>query len=199
MIRPQTFAALLAVAPTCGGATTSAATLYVTSGTNSILTYDTTATNPTPTTFTSTGLNQPFGLAFDAASNIYAANLGDRTIEKFTPGGVASLFVSTGDQPNGLAFDRAGNLYVSTEDNLIQKFTPGGVGSVFASTSLSVGGGVAIDAAGNIYSANGNNSTIEKFTPGGVGKRLRLNGAGREDRRLRIRRCGQRLCERNRQ
>ena len=32
--------------------------------------------------FANTGLNQPFGLAFDSAGNLYAANYGGNTIEK---------------------------------------------------------------------------------------------------------------------
>ena len=71
--------------------------------------------------------------------NLYVANNGNNTIEKFTPGGVGSVFASTGlSGPGGLAFDRSGNLYaVNFNSNTIEEFTPGGVGSVFASTGLS--------------------------------------------------------------
>ena len=66
------------------------------------------------------------------------ANGGNNTIEKFTPGGVGSVFASTGlNGPNGLAFDSAGNLYAAISAiSTIEKFTPGGVGSLFASTGL---------------------------------------------------------------
>ena len=72
------------------------------------------------------------GLAFDSAGNLYAANRGNNTIEKFTPGGTASVFARTGlSAPYGLAFDSAGNLYAANEGNsTIKKFTPGGVGSI---------------------------------------------------------------------
>src|SRR5450755_3705010 len=57
--------------------------------------------------FASSGLNGPFGLAFDSSGNLYAANGGDNTIEKFTPGS-GSVFASSGlNSPMGLAFDSA--------------------------------------------------------------------------------------------
>ena len=47
-------------------------------------------------TFVSSGLNGPVGLAFDAAGNLYVANYGNSTISKVTPAGVVSTFVSSG-------------------------------------------------------------------------------------------------------
>ena len=110
------------------------------------------------------------------ADTLFVTNNGSNTIEQFTPGGVGSVFTSTGvTGPAGLAFDSAGNLYVANQaNNTIAKFTPGGVGSVFASdpgdrSVLSSPAGVAIDSAGNLYVSNVQSSTIEKFTPAGVG------------------------------
>jgi sugar lactone lactonase YvrE len=91
------------------------------------------------------------------------------TIERFTPGGVGSVFTNT-VSPIGLAFDSAGNLYAANRDvNMIEKFTPGGVGSVFANTGLNSPIGLAFDSAGNLYAANYADNTIEQFTPGGIG------------------------------
>ena len=72
------------------------------------------------------------------ADILYVANSGDNTIEKFTPGGVGSVFANSGlNVPLGLAFDTAGNLYAANVfGNTIQKFTPGGGGSVFANAGL---------------------------------------------------------------
>src|SRR6185295_5527437 len=92
------------------------------------------------------GLSSPRGLAFDHAGNLYAANFGNNTIEKFTPGGIGSVFASSGlSGPVGLAFDSAGNLFVANQSNgTIEEFTPDGVGSVFARTGLLRPGYIAI-------------------------------------------------------
>ena len=51
-------------------------------------------------TFVSSGLDQPDGLAFDAAGNLYVANDSNNTISKVTPAGAVSTFVSSGlDDP----------------------------------------------------------------------------------------------------
>ena len=55
--------------------------------------------------FTSSGLNATFGIAFDTAGNLYAANSGDSTIQKFKPDGTGSLFSGTGlHSPTFIAF-----------------------------------------------------------------------------------------------
>ena len=78
----------------------------------SIVTYDTSATTPTPTTFASTGLDNPWPGVRRSGQPLRGQHAGN-TIEKFTPGGVGSVFASTGlNSPDGLAFDAAGNLYV---------------------------------------------------------------------------------------
>jgi sugar lactone lactonase YvrE len=122
-------------------------------------------------TFATTGLNEPFFLAFDTSSNLYVSNAGNNTIEKFTPNGIGSVFASTGlTFPTGLAFDREGNLYVANEGNsYIEKFSPAGIGTLFANTGLNAPQGLAFDSEGNLYAANPSTSTIEKFTTNGVG------------------------------
>ena len=82
-----------------------------------------------------TGVSTPLGLAFNRAGNLFVVNNGSSTIMAFTPGGVGSVFASSGlSGPEGLAFDSAGNLYVVNIGNgTIEEFTPGGAGSLFAS------------------------------------------------------------------
>ena len=108
------------------------------------------------------------------ADILYMSNADNNTIEKFTPGGVGSVFASSGlNLPGGLAFDSAGNLFVANSgDNTIEKFTMGGVGSVFASSGLNAPAALAFDNSGNLYAANAGGTTIEKFTPGGVGSEI---------------------------
>ena len=60
-----------------------------------------------------TGLSHPEGLAFDAAGNLYVANAGSGVVDKVTPAGVVTPFVSI-YQAAGMTFDAAGNLYVAS-------------------------------------------------------------------------------------
>ena len=127
--------------------------------------------------FANTGsANYPTGLAFDRSGNLYTTidiqpPTGTGSIEKFTPGGGESVFVSSGlSNPEGLAFDASGNLYVANSyGNTIDKITPGGVASVFASSGLDYPECLAFDHGGNLYATNWKSSTIEKFTTAGVG------------------------------
>jgi hypothetical protein len=88
------------------------------------------------------GLNWPWGMAFDNDGNLYVANSGtngplSNTILKFTTNGAPSTFATASNGlsgPKGLAFDSAGNLYVANSLNgTTEQFTPDGTGTVFAS------------------------------------------------------------------
>src|SRR5215813_879173 len=61
----------------------------------------------TKSTFVS-GLNGPYGLAFDGSGNLLVADQASNTIFKFTPAGGKSTFVSGLSGPVGLAFDSSG-------------------------------------------------------------------------------------------
>jgi hypothetical protein len=130
-----------------------------------------------------TGFGQGFGLAFDNAGNLYAADAGDQTIYKFTPDGTRTVFAgpsafATSTGPVGLAFDSAGNLFVSTErfiggstgNDAIREFTPTGMESTFAS-GLTMPRGLAFDGSGNLFVAEtlaSPNGDILEFTTGGA-------------------------------
>jgi len=126
--------------------------------------------------------SQSFGLAFDEAGNLFAADTFNRTIFKFAPDGTRAVFVGpsafdpeTG--PAGLAFDRSGNLFVSTEsepplirNDMILKFTPEAMKSAFAA-GLTYPRGLAFDRSGNLFVADVDGASgpgeILKFTPDG--------------------------------
>jgi sugar lactone lactonase YvrE len=129
---------------------------------------------------------QGFGLAFDSAGNLFAADVVDATIYEFAPDGTQSVFVGPDGfppdhRPVGLAFDRFGNLFVSTGD-MVLKFTPNGEGTPFA-TNLDNSRGLAFDRGGNLFVAEiiqDGPGDILKFIPNGVGM-VFASGIGRPE------------------
>jgi sugar lactone lactonase YvrE len=133
--------------------------------------------NGVQSTFAS-GLNNPLGLAFDKAANLFVTDTGTHSGEgavyKFTPTGVRTTFASGLNFPRALAFDSQGNLFVTVDDVTIYKFTPSGARTTFA-TGLPGAYGLAFDRAGNLFVAAGYSfvskdkyGTVYKFTPTGV-------------------------------
>jgi sugar lactone lactonase YvrE len=135
---------------------------------------------------------QGFGLAFDDAGNLFAADATDQTIFKFTPAGASSVFVgptafSPVQIPVGLAFDKLGNLFVTTEGNeggpggdAILVFAPDGTESTFA-TNLSDPRGIAFDPSGDLFVAELKGAAqgdILKFSKQG-GQTVFASGIGR--------------------
>jgi sugar lactone lactonase YvrE len=134
-------------------------------------------TNGVGSVFARTSLSNPGGIAYDKFGNLFVANGGDNTIEKFTPDGKFSIFVaddgSLFSDPQGLAFDTNGNLYVTGSGGDIVEFNTNAQSFVFAAddgsgTILNNPVGLAFDKAGNLFVANSGINTIEKFTPGGT-------------------------------
>ncbi len=136
------------------------------------------------------------GLAVDRVGNLYVADL--FAIRKITPATVVTTFAgqvgASGDldgvggaarfnAPYGLATDATGNLFVADAGNgAIRTITPAGSVTTLAGQPAgesSVNGrgrtarftnpnGVATDAAGNIYVAEGSLRTVRKITPDGT-------------------------------
>ncbi len=140
----------------------------------------------------------PIGLATDVMGNVYVADSNNYTIRKISPSAVVSTLAGAimhqGDSDGtgsaarfgwlgGITMDPSGTVYVAdTGANTIRKITPGGVVSTLAGSPLEPGSadgvgtaarfggptGIAADAAGNLYVADGGNNTIRKITPGGM-------------------------------
>lgn len=147
----------------------------------------------TPGTF-----RNPYGIAIDAARNLYVSDTLNNTIRKVTPArvvstlaGSAGAFGSTDGSgsaarfnfPLGLAVDSAGNVFVADAKNsIIRRITPAGVVSTYAGAPGQFGSadgaaasarfflpyGLAIDADGNLYVADSGNHTVRKITAAGV-------------------------------
>ena len=121
-------------------------------------------------TFVSSGLSAPEGLAFDAMGNLYEADFNTGKVQKFDPNGnlLDGSFITGLSLPIGLAFDAMGNLYVSDYGNgNIKKFGPSGGAAV-----LSFGTGLspyalAFDSAGTLYEADWSSGTIKTFDTSG--------------------------------
>jgi uncharacterized protein (TIGR03437 family) len=122
-------------------------------------------------------LDEPAGVAVDAAGDVFVGDLIDSRIRKVSSGVITTAAIVGG--PWGIAVDAAGDLF-ATESNAVVELA-GGVGTTVAGggvgASLGDGGpatkarlylpyGVALDSAGDLYIADTFNNRIRKVTNG---------------------------------
>lgn len=99
---------------------------------------------PTPGPATSSDIDLPTGLAVDSSGNVYIADDGNYVVEKVTPSGTLSIFAGGGSSAPSTTPEPA------------------------TSIRLANSGGLAFDAAGNLYIADKDNHVVEKVTPPGA-------------------------------
>lgn len=144
--------------------------LYVAnSGANAILKFPT--GGGASSAFSSSGLNGPYGIAFDGAGNLLVANYTSSTVQKLNGGTglpIAPFPVTSGNMngPFDVVADASGNFYTTSHNNnTIQKFDSAGnfVSDFVPFTGgLSAPRGMAIKA-GVLYVANYITSTVKTF------------------------------------
>ncbi|TFF40074.1 T9SS type B sorting domain-containing protein [Mucilaginibacter psychrotolerans] len=131
----------------------------------------------------------PFGLKFDAAGNLYVADVGNNKIRKITPAGDVSTFAGTGaagstdgayltatfNAPTGITIDKLGNVFVADRNNhTVRMITPAGTVSTLAGLPGASGlvnsqgsfarfnqpTGLAVDKTGGLFVADYGNNRI---------------------------------------
>jgi streptogramin lyase len=133
---------------------------------------------------TNAELNYPYGVAVDAAGNIYIADTTNHAIRKVDrASGNISTFAAI-DSPDRVTVDSAGNLYVSQGSTIVSKVDSSGTistvagnahlaagyagdGNVATAATLNEPWGVAIDSFGNLLIADQGNNRVRKV---GIGQ-----------------------------
>ena len=118
--------------------------------------------------------NQPWGIAVDAAGNVYTSNYSSDSVSKFSSTGTRLWTRSTkptagsGEGPRGIVLDSAGNVYTANYTSKdVSKITPAGELTIFGSTAPNSPESLAIDSGGTVYTSNWENDTVTKITSGG--------------------------------
>ena len=139
---------------------------------------------------TRASINQPEGVALDAAGNIYIADTLDNVVRKVTTDGVINTIAGFGtpgyggdggpainaklDHPRAVAVDASGNVYVAdTGNGRVRKIDPLGNISTLAGDPQSGAPlldprGIAVDRAGNVYVSDTGHNQILKISPAGA-------------------------------
>ena len=127
----------------------------------------------------------PFGIARDAAGNLYVSDASSDVVLKraASDGTVTTLSIDGLTFPTGVAVDADGNVYVADSDNgrIVKEPADGGAQSDVAFTGLDTPYGVAVDAAGTVYVADLGANKIVKRTSGGTQSTLGFTGLSSPD------------------
>lgn len=132
------------------------------------------------------GLDNPVGIAFDAAGNIYVANQHNGSISVYAPTASGSaapsrtfwtLSPNLFNCPNGIAVDASGTVYASSIcNNSVLAFPAGASGATTPSgilqgpsTGLSSPSQIALDANNNLLVANQQGNSVTVYPPGARG------------------------------
>jgi hypothetical protein len=135
-----------------------------------------------------TGLYGPLGVAVDAFANIYVVNFAIPSVTVYAAGAngnVSPIQTISGSNtglslPFRIALDGRTNIYVTNQypykPGFVTVYAAGANGNVSpiqtisgSNTGLSIPTGIAVDASGNIYVANGDNNSVTVYSAGANG------------------------------
>ena len=121
------------------------------------------------TTLTANGLSGAFGVALDAAGDIFISDAYHNQVVEVPANQSGQTTVVSGLKlPYGLAVDGAGNLFIAdAQANQVVKIPAGGGLPTTVNADLSYPTAVALDAAGDIFIADANNNRVVKIPSGG--------------------------------
>ena len=128
------------------------------------------------TTVPASGPSSPWGVAVDAAGDVFIANTGANQVVEVPAGGgtQTTLTVSVNGQglngPQGVAVDGAGDLFIADNGNSrVVEIPAGGGAQTTVGGGLSAPTGVAADGAGDVFIADiGLNQVVEVPAGGGA-------------------------------
>jgi sugar lactone lactonase YvrE len=133
----------------------------------------------------STEFASPFGLARDAAGNLYVSDISTNAVYRIpAAGGEATELTIDGlSSPTGLAVDTAGNVYVADSANgrVVKEPADGGAQSDVAFTDLTEPYAVAVDGTGTVYATDLAENAVVKLPSGGSQSTLGFTGLSSPD------------------
>lgn len=110
-----------------------------------------------------TGLQNPYGLAFDKAGNLFVAAAGPGKILKVATDGSYTNFANEPGRFNAMAFHPNGNLFVADYNiGFIDSISPKGVVTNYA-FGLTQPAGMVFDHAGNMYVTERSSNIVTKY------------------------------------
>jgi sugar lactone lactonase YvrE len=148
---------------------------------------------PTPTVTITSGigtLNSPWGIAFDAAGDLWVVDQADSAIVGYAPtalskGGAQVPFAGFMTAGSGfgvsIAFDSAGDLWTGGLDGTVAEYTPAQLTTVSSPTpsvlihigTSTIPAGLAFDASGDLWVADEAGGKLRMYTPA----QLRTSGS----------------------
>ncbi|MBO9539414.1 IPT/TIG domain-containing protein [bacterium] len=135
--------------------------LHVSTGNNGLYRIDPNGSE----TLLASGFGNPWGLAFDAAQNLFGVSTDHEFLSVVPKGATVAqrrLGVST---PTDMASDAAGNLYIASQGNTLYKYASNGALSFYPLPDAA--NGVAVGTDNNLYVSGNNTQAIYKLDANG--------------------------------